>query len=269
LRAISRKLLARLTALGIAIIVWQMPAAFGQTLQEIKGRGVINIGSLVDYPPFGLLDSSGKAVGYDPDLAQKFADKLGVKLNLVPVTSANRIQYLQSGQVDALFATLGITAERLKVVDFSQPYAGLEQFVYGDKSINITDAAGLANQTIGVTRGTTQDTAVTAVAPPTTKIQRYDDDASSAQALLSGQVPLLGVADLAIEQIDKVAPGRFSKKFSLLRQKQGIVVRKGAPELLAAINAFLTQEKQSGDLAREYEQWMKAPLPDFIAQVPQ
>jgi polar amino acid transport system substrate-binding protein len=82
-------------------------------------------------------------------------------------------------------------------------------------------------------------------------------------------VPLLGVADLAIEQIDKVAAGRFTKKFSLLRQKQGIVVRKGAPELLAAINAFLTQEKQSGDLAKEYEQWMKAPLPDFIAQIPQ
>jgi polar amino acid transport system substrate-binding protein len=80
---------------------------------------------------------------------------------------------------------------------------------------------------------------------------------------------LLGVADLAIEQIEKVAGGRFTKKFSRLKQKQGIVVRKNAPELLAAINAFLTKEKQSDDLAKEYETWMKAPLPEFVAEVSQ
>ena len=155
------------------------------------------------------------------------------------------------------------------MVDFSQPYAGLEQFVYGDKSIAITDAAGLAGRTIGVTRGNTQDIAVTAVAPPSTTIQRYDDDASSTQALLSGQVPLLGIADLAIEQVEKAAPGRFTKKFSLLRQRQGIVVRKGSTELLMAINSFLTKEKQDGDLNKEYEKWMKVPLPDFIVQATQ
>jgi len=266
--ATRRKFLALAALFGVLALATRIPAS-AQTLDDIKKRGVINIGTLVDYPPFGLLDSSGQPVGYDPDLARKFADSIGVKLNLVPVTSANRIQYLLSGQVDALFATLGITAERLKVVDFSQPYAGLEQFVYGDKAIAISDPAGLANQTIGVTRGTTQDTGVTAAAQPTTKIQRYDDDASSAQALLSGQVPLMGVADLAIEQIEKLAPGRFTKKFSLLKQKQGIVVRKNAPELLAAINNFMTKEKQSGDLANEYEKWMKAPLPAFVAEVPQ
>jgi polar amino acid transport system substrate-binding protein len=265
---IRRRVVALVATLGIVGFA-TLGSVAAQTVQEIKSRGVINIGTLVDYPPFGLLDSSGEAVGYDPDLARKFADQLGVKLNLVPVTSANRIQYLLSGQVDALFATLGITAERLKVVDFSQPYAGLEQFVYGDKSIAITDAAGLAGRTIGVTRGNTQDIAVTAVAPPSTTIQRYDDDASSTQALLSGQVPLLGIADLAIEQVEKAAPGRFTKKFSLLRQRQGIVVRKGSTELLMAINSFLTKEKQDGDLNKEYEKWMKVPLPDFIVQATQ
>ena len=260
-----------LTTTGVfAVAALAVPRlALAEALKDIKQRGVINVGTLVDYPPFGLLDASGHAVGYDPELAQAFADQLGVKLNLVPVTSANRIQYLLAGQVDTLFATLGITPERAKVVDFSQPYAGLEQFVYGDKSLDITGPAGLAGHTIGVTRGTTQDIAVTAVAPPGTTIQRYDDDASSAQALISGQVPLLGVADLAIEQIEKAAPDRFTKKFSLLKQKQGIVVRKDSPELLAAINSFLTKEKQDGDLAKLYEKWMKAPMPDFIAQVVQ
>jgi polar amino acid transport system substrate-binding protein len=234
------------------------------TLQDIKKKGVLVVGALVDYPPFGLLDSSGQATGYDPDIAKEFADTLGVKLQILPVTSANRVQYLLAGQVDLLIASLGITEERLKVVDFSVPYSGSELAVYGEKSVNVADAAGLAGRTIGVTRGTIQDTAVTAVAPPTANIQRYDDDASSAQALLSGQVPLLGVADLSIAQINKIAPDRFNKKFSLRQQTQGIAVRKDSPELLAAINDLLNRKKKDGSLGKLYEQWMKAPLPAFV-----
>ncbi|TPK33940.1 transporter substrate-binding domain-containing protein [Mesorhizobium sp. B2-5-3] len=250
-------------SVAVAAAVTVMPAS-ALTLKEIKDKGTITVGSLVDYPPFGLLDSNGQAVGYDPDLAKEFADSIGVKLTILPVTSANRIQYLLSGQADVLFATLGITEERLKVVNFSVPYAGLEQFVYGDKDIAITDKAGLAGQTIGVTRGTTQDTAVTAIAAADTNVQRYDDDASSAQALISGQVPLLGVADIAIGQIEKTAPDRFTKKFLLRQQAQGIVVRKDSPELLAAVNDFLNGKKKDGSLGKLHEQWMKAPLPAFI-----
>ncbi len=257
--------LAFLATAAIATVVSLAPAA-AQSLQDIKNRGTVNIGVLIDYPPFGLLDSSGKIVGYDPDLAKQFADQLGIKLNTVQVTSANRVQYLVSGQVDALFASLGITAERAKVVDFSQPYAGLEQFVYGEKSINITKPEELAGRTIAVTRGTTQDTAVTRVAPPNTNIQRYDDDAASTQALLAGQVPLLGIADLAIEQVEKIAPGKYTKKFSLMQQTQGIAVRKGSSELLGAINQMLTKDKQDGYLNQLYQKWINAPLPEFIAK---
>lgn len=234
------------------------------TVKEIKDRGTLVVGSLVDYPPFGLIDSNGDTIGYDPDLAREFAGTLGVKLKIVPVTSANRVQYLQSGQVDCLFATLGITDERKKIVDYSVPYAGLEQFVYGDVNLKIKDKSGLAGQTIGVTRGTTQDTAVTAVASPNTNIQRFDDDASSAQALLSGQVPLLGVADLAIAQIEKAAPGRFDKKFLLIQQSQGIAFRKDSPDLKAAVDAFLNNKKKDGSLNQLSQKWMGASLPDFV-----
>jgi polar amino acid transport system substrate-binding protein len=234
------------------------------TVKEIQDKGTLIVGSLVDYPPFGLIDSSGQAVGYDPELAKEFADSIGVKLQITPVTSANRIQYLQSGQVDCLFATLGITEERLKIVDFSVPYAGLQQFVYGDVNIKIADKSGLAGQTIGVTRGNTQDTAVTAIAAPDTTIRRFDDDAASTQALLSGQVPLLGVADLAIEQIEKAAPGRFDKKFLLRQQAQGIVFRKDSADLRDAVSAFLNKKKQDGSLSKLHQKWMGSPLPEFI-----
>ena len=258
-----KKTMTVVAGAAIAAVASMTPAK-AITVKEIQAKGTLTVGSLVDYPPFGLIDTSGKAVGYDPELAQEFADSIGVKLVVQPVTSANRIQYLQSGQVDCLFATLGITDERKKIVDFSVPYAGLQQFVYGDVNIKIKDASGLAGQTIGVTRGNTQDTAVTKIAAPDTNIQRFDDDASSTQALLSGQVPLLGVADLAIEQIDKTAPGRFDKKFLLRQQAQGIVFRKDSPELRDAVSAFLTAKKKDGSLSKLHAKWMGSPLPTFI-----
>lgn len=248
---------------AVAVVAALAPAS-AITIDDIKAKGTLVIGALVDYPPFGLLDSSGNPIGYDPDLAKEFADSLGVKLQILPTTSANRVQYLLSGQVDALFASLGINDDRKKVVDFSEPYSGSELAVYGDKAVAVTAPADLSGKTIGATRGTIQDTALTAVAPADANIQRYDDDASSTQALMSGQVPLLGVADVAIAEIDKIAPGRFDKKFILREQAQGLAVRKDSPELLAAINDFLSKKKADGGLAALYANWMKRPIPEFV-----
>ena len=231
--AVWKRTIAIAVTAAVAAVVALAPAN-ALTIKEIKAKGTLTIGALVDYPPFGLLDSSGKAVGYDPDLAKEFADSLGVKLTILPVTSANRVQYLLSGQVDGLFASLGIIPDRMKVVDFSEPYSGSVLAVYGDKGVKVSTAADLSGKTIGVTRGTIQDTAVTKIAPKDTNIQRYDDDASSAQALMSGQVPLLGVADVNIAEIDKIAPDRFDKK------------------------------KADGSLAALYQKWMQRPIPEFV-----
>jgi polar amino acid transport system substrate-binding protein len=241
------------------------PIALAQTPEEIKARGTINIGMLVDFPPFGILDLQGNPDGYDADVAKLLAEDMGIEANLVPVTGPNRIPYLLSNQVDILVASLGITEERAKQVDFSQPYAGIEIFVVGDVDTEVDDAADLAGKSVGVARASTQDTAITQIAPPSTNIQRFDDDASAVQALLSGQVPLIGASNTVIEQIEQAAPGRFDKKFTLRQQSQGIATRPGVTEMMAAINDFLTRKKESGELDALHEKWTGAPLPDFVA----
>ncbi len=255
--------LAVLTLAGL-VVGGASASAMAQSIAEIESRGTIHIGVLQDFPPFGSIDTSGQTIGYDPDLAKAYADSLGVELNIVPVTSANRVQYLLAGQVDVLFASLGITEERAKVVDFSIPYAGLQQFVYGDKNVEVAGPDDLAGQTIAVTRGTTQDIGVTNVAPPTATIQRYDEDASSVQALLSGQAPLIGLSNIAIDQVEKQAPDRFDIKFKLSEQVQGIAVRKDAAELLGNIDDFLRAKLADGSLAELHQQWMPGQLPDAV-----
>lgn len=98
------------------------PALAGaDALQDIKAKGVLVVGTKADYRPFGFLDPSGKTVGFEPDLAADIARRLGVKLELVPVVAANRMQFLQQGKIDLMIATMSDTPERRKVVQIVDP----------------------------------------------------------------------------------------------------------------------------------------------------
>jgi polar amino acid transport system substrate-binding protein len=96
-------------------------AARADAVDVIKKRGTLIVGSKADYKPYGFRDSSGKIVGIEPDLAAHLAKKLGVKLELVPVVSSNRMQFLQQGKIDVLLATMSITSDRRKVVWILDP----------------------------------------------------------------------------------------------------------------------------------------------------
>lgn len=236
----------------------------GQTPEEIEARGTINIGLLVDFPPFGILDAQGNPDGYDADVARLLAEDMGVELNLVPVTGPNRIPYLLSNQVDVLVASLGITPERAEQVDFSEPYAGIEIFVYGDAGLEVSGPEDLSGHNIAVARASTQDTSITEIAPADANIQRFDDDATAVQALLSGQTPLMGASNVVISQLNEMAPGRFDTKFSLRQQSQAIAVRPGSDELLSYINDFLARVKADGSLNALHEEWVGGSLPEFV-----
>lgn len=233
-------------------------------LAAIENAGTIKVGMLVDFPPFGIQDVSGTPDGYDADVAKALAESLGVQAQIVPVTGPNRIPYLLSGQIDVLVASLGITEERAQKVDFSAPYAGISIAVYGPAGTAIAAPADLAGKSIAVARASTQDTGVSAVAPEGTQIRRFDDDASAVQALLSGQVGAIGLSNVVFLQVERVAAGRFDKKFDLSSQVQGIAVAPGSDALLEKINAFVDTARTGGALDAIHEKWLGEPLPDFV-----
>ncbi|MBV9078745.1 MAG: transporter substrate-binding domain-containing protein [Methylobacteriaceae bacterium] len=252
--------LAALTALGLAGL---RPAA-AQTVDEIKKRGVLNIGLLVDFPPFGITNLQGQPDGFDADIAKDLAKDLGVRANLVAVTGPNRIPYLLTGQVDMLVASLAITAERAKQVAFSVPYAGIRIVVYGKTSAVVKEPEDLKKYTVGVARTSTQDVSLSAIAPAGTNIRRFDDDASAVQALLSGQVDIIGAATPVVGEIEKIAPkGAFDTKLTLREQVHGIALRPGQDDLLKAVNAFVEKQKASGALNATFRKWLNTDLPEL------
>ncbi|MGG2383012.1 transporter substrate-binding domain-containing protein, partial [Salmonella enterica] len=84
---------------------------------------------------------------------------------LVPVTSANRIPYLQTKKVDLVISSLGKNPDREKVIDFSNAYAPFFNGVFGASDQAVKKAEDLSGKTVGVTRGSVEDLKLTEVAP--------------------------------------------------------------------------------------------------------
>lgn len=250
-------------ALGLAatLSAWA-PAASAQSVAEIKKKGELTVGLLVDFPPYGTMNSSNQPDGYDADVARLLARDLGVKLNLVPVTGPNRIPFLLTNKVDLLVASLAITPERAKQVQFSKPYAAATVILYGDKKLSIKAPVDLKGKRVGVARASTQDVALTAIAPEGTEIRRFDDDASAMQALLSGQVDAIGCSTTVAAQIDKRAPvNTFENKFVLRQQVMAVALRPGEAELLKTVDDFVARNTANGELNKLYRKWLDTDLP--------
>lgn len=142
-----RLLTGILVAAGLLVLVGQRANA--DDLATIKQRGTLIAGVKVDYPPFGFRLPSGEIAGIEPALAADVAKSLGVKLELVPVTAANRIELLQQGKIDVIIATMnGTLARRWAVDTVKPPYYAAGFNVMVPKSTNLKSWADLKGKPV-------------------------------------------------------------------------------------------------------------------------
>jgi len=258
---------AALALLGATAIMTATAAHAAQdALAAIKERGTIKVGIVVDFPPYGSTDANNQPDGYDADVAKLLAEQLGVKLELIPVTGPNRIPFLLTDKTDVLVASLAITPEREKQVQFSQPYSAASMVLLGPKKVDIKTPEDFVKYKIGVPRASTTDLGVSKIAPAGTNIRRFDDDASALQAMMAGQVDAAGTSSVIAAQAQKRAPGRFEIKYVINEQLMGITMQKDRPELLAAMNQFVQTNTANGKLNQLFEKWLGTPLPDSVAK---
>lgn len=259
MRALKIGAAAAVLALGWLLGV---ATARAQTVDEIVSRGTINIGVLVDLPPYGLLNDKQEPDGYDIEVAKLLGKYMGVKVNLVPLTSPNRIPFLLTNKVDLLVATFGITPERAKQVMFSIPYAAIENVVFAAKSTKIETLDDLKGLRVGVPRGSVQDVLLTGRFGNTVKISRFDDDPSTYQSLIAGQVDAVAETGLTGDQFYAANPGAgIERKVILLRQPNGITMRANQWNLHQWVNTFVYFTKNNGELDVLWQKWFHQPLP--------
>ncbi|HEY1999027.1 transporter substrate-binding domain-containing protein [Paraburkholderia sp.] len=253
---------AWLAALLLApVLALNAPAAHADALDNIVKTGVLKVAVPEDYPPFGSVGPDMKPQGYDIDTAAMLARSLNVKLELVPVNSANRIPYLQTNKVDLVISSLGKTPEREKVIDFSSAYAPYYQGVFGPADIKVAGPADLTGKTVGATRGALEEVALTQMAP-NASIKRFEDNNATIAAFLSGQVQLIAAGNIVAGAINaRNPPRRPEPKFVIKDSPCFVGLNKNEGRLLAKVNAAIAQAKQDGTLNTMSKKWFGAPLP--------
>lgn len=227
------------------------------TLAEVKKKGVLVAGVKDSLPPFGYIDEKTRTiVGYDIDFINAIAKKLGVKVELKPVTSASRMPQLQEGHIDIIAATMTKNPERAKQIDFSYTY-----FMTGQKFITkkgtVRSLKDLEGKKIGTAKGSTSEQNVKK-ALPTATVLSFDDYPQALLALEQGKVQAVTTDESILIGILDKAPDKTKFEIPNLRisdEPYGLGMRKGDTNFVNFVNKTILDMEKSGEAARIFNKW--------------
>jgi polar amino acid transport system substrate-binding protein len=252
------KLSKRHFALCLATAAFFSTGAQAQSaLDNVLKSKTIRIAIPTDYPPYGSVDRNMKPQGLDIDMAELIAARLGVKVELMPVTSANRIPYLQTNKADLVISTLGKNAEREKVIDFTAAYAPFFQGVFGPRNLSIKSFADLGGKTVATTRGAMEDQELAKVAPSTLEYRRFEDNSATIAAFVAGQTQTIAASGAVAAEMIARNP-QLNAEFKLLLKDSPcfVGVSKGEEALKAKVNEIIANAKKDGTLDAMSKKWL-------------
>lgn len=267
---IARPVVVTVLAVGLAVGLAASGCAKsdrGETTSEgvnLVRTGTLTVCTHLPFEPFQYRDDTGRVVGFDIELIDLVAQKLGTTQSVVdtPFEGIKSGQDLNSGKCDVAAAGMTITPERQQALDFSVPYFDANQALLVRADAVYTSLAQLRGKKLGTQAATTGEEYANqnAQANGYTTVS-FRDVAALQQALATKQV------DAAIDDLPVVAahakrnPGNFevSAQFET-GERYGYAVRKdGNPALLATINQVIEQARQDGTYDRIYAKWIGGP----------
>jgi polar amino acid transport system substrate-binding protein len=233
-------------------------------LDDVMKAKKITVAIPTDFPPYGFVGTDLKPQGLDIDMANYIAQKMGVGIELVAVTSANRIPYLQTKKADLVISTLGKNPDREKVIDFTAAYSPFFQAVFAAKNLNVKSFADLAGKSVSVTRGAIEDQELTKIAPATADIKRFEDNNATVSAFVAGQVQAIATgASVAGNMMGKNPQLNTEYKLLLKDSPNFIGVGKGEDKLRLKVNEILAEAKKNGDIDKMANKWLGRPAGDL------
>lgn len=230
------------------------------SVDRIKKAGKIVVGTEATFPPFESADAKdGKTiVGFDMDISQAVADKLGVKLEIKNMKFDSLVEAVQTGMIDFTAAGMNPTADRAKVVDFSQVYFNTKQvLVIKDDNTSINSAADLKGKTLGAQLGTTSEKAARAVSG-VKDVKTLDKVDELMLEVKSGRLDGVVVENVVAGNYEKMGGLKIISIPELNTDGDlgiAIAVKKGDKDLLKVINDTITELKSNGQYDKLLEKW--------------
>ncbi len=239
----------------LILAVFAAAIALGGATADAKEWKKVRVGVEGAYPPFSWTDESGKLVGFDIDIAYALCKEMKVECTLVAQDWDGIIPALLAKKYDAIIASMSITPERQKKVDFTNKYYNTPaKFVRKKGSgIEIT-AESLKGKIVGVQRATTHDSFITAEFGDTVEIKRYGTQDEAYLDMTAGRIDLLLADSMAMndgflqtdagKDYEFVGPDFTDPKY--FGEGAGIAIRKGEDELREMFNAAIDAIRANG-----------------------
>lgn len=234
------------------------------TLAKVKKKGVLIAGVRNSIPPFSYIDEkTGMVIGYDIDFVNAIASKLGVRIELKQVMPAERIEQLQSGNVDIIAATMTKTPERAKQIDFSHTYFYTGQKFITEKG-SINKLEDLQGKLIGTAKGSTAEQNLRKALPVATVLS-FDDYPQAFLALQEGKVQAVTTDEPILAGMLAKAPQKDKFEITdvqLSEEPYGLGMRKGDKNFVEFVNKTILEMEESGEARQIFEKWF-GPKTDF------
>ncbi len=258
----------KLKAVVLALLFASLtPAGIAQAeLSDVLASGKIKIAIPENFPPFGSLNEEGEYAGYDVDVAKLVGENLGVEVELVPVTSKQRIPFLETDRVDLVISSMGANPERAKSIWFSSAYAPFFSGAFAASDVKIASPDDLVGKKVGVTGGTLEDLELTENGPEGIEIIRFGDNAANLAAFLSNQVEVLVTGNTVAAKLSADNPDLDIETKLIIKESPAFIgVKKGNFDLLQWVNVFILHKKLGGELNGFSEKWLGQKLPALPA----
>lgn len=232
------------------------------SVDKIKQAGKIVLGTSADFPPYEsheIIDGKDTIVGFDIDITQAVADKLGVKLEINDTKFDGLLPMLMDGKINFIAAGMTPTEERKQSVDFSQVYYNAEQIlVIKEDNTAIKAAADMNGKKIGAQLGSTSEKAAKTVQG--IKYKAMDKVDQLLLEVKSNRLDGVVVENTVAEAYVKKIGGLQIIKMAELNTEEGgsaIAVQKGDTELQKVVDEVINELKSSGKYDELVEKWFK------------
>ncbi|MFD9627124.1 transporter substrate-binding domain-containing protein [Peribacillus muralis] len=229
-------------------------------LTQVKEKDEIVFGVKNDTRLFGLKNpSTGEVEGFDIDIAKALAAEIlgdENKVKFKEVTSKTRMALLNNGDIDAIVATMTITEDRKKEVDFTDVYFDAGQSLLVKKGSDVKGIDSLKGKKVLAVKGSTSSINIREKAPEA-QVLEFENYSEAFAALKSGQGDALTTDDSILYGMADEDPSYELVGGTFTEEPYGIAVKKGNEDFVAELNKALKTLKDSGKYEEIHDKWIK------------